>query len=366
MDPTIAIIIIDGFDPEYLDACDTPNIDEVCAKGFLNIGDSMMPSVTNVNNVSMVTGLYPESHGINSNYWLDPASGVETYMESADFILEETVFQKAASLGKRTLLVSSKDKLRTLIGLHASVGFSSEQPIEEAVTVHGDPPPIYSLEVNGWIMRAADHLMSKERFDLVYIATTDYAMHTYPPDHPESKRHMTILDDSIGELLSNHPDVSLLLTADHGMSSKDKMLDLRSVLSARGIDANPVPIIKDRYVLQHSNLGGCTFVYLDQDKEAEALDILRNTPGVHSAFSRDEAVAEYRLHPGRLANIFVNAEQNVVFGDPAQVEMRVGLRSHASIHERSIPLIAYNTDLDPTGVTENRHLAQYAVSRMAG
>ena len=141
MDNPIVIIIIDGFDPEYLQACKTPNIDEVCAKGFLKIGRSMMPSVTNVNNVSLVTGLYPESHGINCNYWLDTDTGRETYMESADFILSETIFQKAASLGKRTLMVSSKDKLRTLIGAHATVGFSSEQPLEEVVSALGPHPP---------------------------------------------------------------------------------------------------------------------------------------------------------------------------------------------------------------------------------
>ena len=364
MEKPIVIIIIDGFDPEYLQACKTPNIDEVCAKGFLKIGRSMMPSVTNVNNVSLVTGLYPESHGINCNYWLDTDTGLETYMESADFILAETLFQKAASLGKRTLMVSSKDKLRTLIGTHATVGFSSEQPLDEAVSVLGPPPPIYSLEVNGWIVQAADYLMSKNPFDVVYIATTDYAMHTFPPDHPESQRHMTILDDTIGELLSNHPGTTLLLTADHGMSAKDHMVDLKSILAARGIDSNPVPIIKDRYVLQHSNLGGCTFVYLDDKNESEALVILRETPGVHSAFSHDEAVLEYRLHPGRLGNIFVNAEKNFVFGDPTQIEMRPGLRSHASIHERDIPLIAYNSDINPDTIEENRHLGQYALAKL--
>ena len=364
MNNPIVIIIIDGFDPEYIQACATPNIDEVCSKGFLKIGNSMMPSVTNVNNVSLVTGLYPESHGINCNYWLNSDTGRETYMESADFILSETLFQKAGRLGKRSLMVSSKDKLRTLIGAHATVGFSSEEPLEDIVSVVGPPPPIYSLEVNGWIVQAADHLMSESRFDVVYIATTDYAMHTSPPDHPESQRHMTILDDTIGELLSHHPDVTLLLTADHGMSSKDEMVDLKGILAARGIDSNPVPIIKDRYVLQHSNLGGCTFVYLDDKDQSEALAILRETPGVHSAFSREEAVQEYRLHPGRMGNIFVNAEKNAVFGDPTQIEMRVGLRSHASIHEREIPLIAYNSDLTPDDVEENRHLGQYAISML--
>lgn len=356
--------MVDGFDPEYLQACNIPNIDEVCSRGFLKIGRSMMPSVTNVNNVSLVTGLYPGSHGINCNYWLNSETGQETYMESADFILSETLFQKADRLGKRTLMVSSKDKLRTLIGAHATVGFSSEEPTEEIVSVVGDPPPIYSLEVNGWIMQAADHLMIQSPFDVVYIATTDYAMHTFPPDHPESQRHMTILDDSIGQLLSHHPDVTLLITADHGMSSKDRMIDLKAILGARGIDSNPVPIIKDRYVLQHSNLGGCTFVYLDDKDAPDALDILRQTPGVHSAFSREEAVSEYRLHPDRMGSIFVNAEKNFVFGDPTQIEMRVGLRSHASIHERTIPLIAYNSALDPNHVEENRHLGQYALAQL--
>ena len=364
MNNPIVIIIIDGFDPEYIQACTTPNIDEVCSRGFLKLGNSMMPSVTNVNNVSLVTGLYPESHGINCNYWLNSETGQETYMESADFILAETLFQKANRLGKRSLMVSSKDKLRTLIGAHATVGFSSEEPLEDIVSVVGSPPPIYSLEVNGWIVQAADHLMAESHFDVVYIATTDYAMHTFPPDHPESQRHMTILDDTIGDLLSHHPDITLLLTADHGMSSKDRMVDLKGILGARGIDSNPVPIIKDRYVLQHSNLGGCTFVYLDDNDVAEALNILRETPGVHSAFSREEAVEEYHLHPGRMGNIFVNAEKNVVFGDPNEIEMRVGLRSHASIHEQTIPLIAWNSDLSPDDVEENRHLGQYALTRL--
>ena len=73
---------------------------------------------------------------------------------------------------------------------------------------------------------------------------------------------------------------------------------------------------------------------------------------------------EYRLHPGRLGNIFVNAEKNYVFGDPTQIEMRPGLRSHASIHERDIPLIAYNSDINPDTIEENRHLGQYALTKL--
>ena len=55
----IIIICIDGFDPDYLEAAEMPNLREIGRKGFMTTGRSMMPSVTNVNNVSIVTASYP-------------------------------------------------------------------------------------------------------------------------------------------------------------------------------------------------------------------------------------------------------------------------------------------------------------------
>lgn len=358
------MVCIDGFDPDYLDACKAPNLKEICRKGFFKIGYSMMPSVTNVNNVSLVTGLYPESHGINCNYWFDQGTGQEMYMESGSHILTKTVFQQSTEAGKHSLMVSAKDKLRTLIGNGATVSFSSEKPLKEVVQAIGDPPQIYSLEVNGWIINAANHLMSNRYFDGVYITTTDYAMHTYAPDNPYSQKHITILDQSIGQLLETHPDITLLITADHGMSTKTKMVDLKTVLDERGIRANPIPIIKDRYVVHHANLGGSMFVYLDDSDEHEAVEILKGTPGVHSALTKAEAVEQYRLHPDRLGNIVVNGDKDVVFGNPSLTDMRPGLRSHASIHERKIPLIGYNCNLDVKTIKENRQLGQYFISQV--
>ena len=65
------MIMIDDPDSEYLLVCLAPGLDEVARAGSrLNVR-GMMPSVTNVNNVSLVTGSYPETHGITSNYWMD-------------------------------------------------------------------------------------------------------------------------------------------------------------------------------------------------------------------------------------------------------------------------------------------------------
>ena len=188
--PTI-VVLIDGFDPEYLDACAAPNIAAMSTRGFRVEGRGMTPSVTNVNNVSLVTGSFPESHGITSNYLLDRELGEEFYMESGEFLRAQTMFQRATEAGMRSLLVTAKDKLRRLLAGTgpddgATVSISSEEPPGWVVDAVGEPPHIYSLEVNRWVLDAGRYAMSREPFDLVYLTTTDYAMHTYGPHHPES------------------------------------------------------------------------------------------------------------------------------------------------------------------------------------
>ena len=99
MPHTTVIITVDGYDPEYVEACDAPNLMELARQGFYRVGKSMMPSVTNVNNVSIVTGEYPSEHGISSNYRMVRESGEDIYMESGDYVLSETFFQRAKKDG---------------------------------------------------------------------------------------------------------------------------------------------------------------------------------------------------------------------------------------------------------------------------
>ena len=344
--PTI-VVLIDGLDPEYLDACPAPNLEAMARRGFRVDGRGMTPSVTNVNNVSLVTASYPELHGITSNYLLDRQLGEEFYMESGEFLRAETMFQRAAACGMRSLLVTAKDKLRRLLSDGATVSISSEDPPGWVVSGVGEPPPIYSLEVNRWVMAAGRYAMSREPFDLVYLTTTDYAMHTYGPHHPESTRHVALLDEGLGAVLERAPGARMLVTADHGMSDKTRMLHLPAELARYGISARAVPVIKDRYVVHHSNLGGSIYVHLDDSGDLNAaLDILRNLNGVDDAFSGEEAARRFRLMPERIGDVLVMADDATVFGDPSEVIMPVGLRSHGSAHETTVPIVACGPGLD--------------------
>ena len=347
MKSATVIVLIDGLDPEYLDECPAPNLAAMARNGFRSDGRGMVPSVTNVNNVSLVTGSYPERHGITSNYWLDRERGQEFYMESGEFLRAETMFQRATAAGLRSLLVTAKDKLRRLLSDGATVSISSEEPPGWVVDGIGEPPPIYSLEVNRWVLEAGRYAMSREPFDLVYLTTTDYAMHTYGPKHPESARHIGLLDQGLGAILDQSSDLRMLVTADHGMSDKTRMLHLPGELARYGITARAVPVIKDRYVVHHSNLGGSIYVHLDNSTDANAaLDALRNLDGVEDALPVEEAATRFHLMPERMGDILVLADATTVFGDPAEVNMPSGLRSHGSVHEVQVPIIGCGPGLE--------------------
>ena len=365
MDRPTVIICIDGLDPEYLDACETPNLTAIARSGFVKTGRAIMPSVTNVNNVSLVTASYPEVHGIASNYRLVRETGQGVYMESGSYILAETIFERAQRTGRSSILVTSKDKLRTLLSTDATVAVSSERPPDWLVSAIGAPPEIYSLEVNGWAIRAGSLTLERRPADIAYITTTDYAMHTYAPDEPEAQAHLTILDNAIGDLAEAHPEATLLVTADHGMSAKTRMVDLGSALARCGIRANAVPIIKDRYVLHHANLGGSMFVYLeDRDDLVDAVTALTETDGVEEVLTSEEAAVRFRLHHDRIGDVVVTGEHDVVFGNPSEVDLPPKLRSHASIHECDVPIFGYNGDFAGFDFRENRDVGRYVFERV--
>ncbi len=367
MPQTTLLVMIDGLDPEYLAACPAPNLQRFARDGFHVTGGGMMPSVTNVNNTTMVTGHYPAQHGIVSNYWLDRQAGIEEYVESGKFICSETIFAHCHRRGGRSLLAASKNKLRRLLGDDTDLAFSSESPTADAVTVAGDPPDIYSLEVNGWTINAARSALKAQHYDLAFIATTDYAMHTHGPEHPESRRHISILDEALGRLVDEVPDVQLLITADHGMSDKRRMLNLPAVLRKHGIAARAVPIIKDLYVVHHSNLGGCIYLHLDDSAAlGDALGILRQTEGIEEALPRAEAAERFVLMEERIGDIVVTGAADVVFGDPTEVTLPAGLRSHGSAHEQQVPIIGYGGDFSGFEFRENRDLGRYVSERVLG
>lgn len=345
---------------EYFKHYSLPNIRRICGEGVrLWESFAMVPTVTNVNNVSIVTGKYPDEHGIFTNCYYNVEVGEEVYMEDERMIKSEMIFEKLSRLGLKSAVITAKDKLRTLIHCGVDISFSAEQPSRMAIEEVGEPPNIYSSEVNAWIFKSAEATLQRFSPALLYIATTDYIMHKYPPESPEATAHMQLIDEGIGELVEKFSESLIGVTADHGMSHKKVAVDLEKTLSYKGVEVKAIPTVKDRYLPHHSNLSGSAYIYLrDSEDFKDAYDILLDVDGVEEVLTVAEASRRFHLPREKVGEFLVLGKKSYVFGtlDSRAVE-DVDLRSHGSLHERVIPAMIYGLEDLSVEIYENRLFA---------
>src|SRR5256714_13364168 len=91
----VVVVCVDGCEPDYLDRAvedgAMPWLGAARAGGTSLVGDCVMPSFTNPNNLSIVTGAPPSVHGISGNYFWDPQAGVEVMMNDPKDLRAATI-----------------------------------------------------------------------------------------------------------------------------------------------------------------------------------------------------------------------------------------------------------------------------------
>jgi len=346
------VLMVDGLGADYIAASHMPVLSSWQRRGISKIVTGVMPSVTNANNTSICCGVWPEKHGITANFYLDETSGREEYMESADLVLAPTLFERARPTGVVSALLSAKKKTITLLPRGASIVMSAEIPAQEWTERLGKAPDIYSAEINHWLLEAALWILrSQPEVGILYIHTTDYPMHMWPPEAEPSRRHLAGLDALFGELAAAAPDAAILLTADHGMHHKTRCWDLMKACAARGVTLrSALSAEQDRYLKHHSGFGGTAWVYLKSNRDSDrAAAIIEKLPGVEEVLTRSEAARRFRLMPSRIGELVVIGNRNTVFGglDSEVVDLPAEYRSHGGLAEAKVPLVIYNAAQAP-------------------
>ena len=352
----ILILCIDAGSHDYLAASDLPTIRQLAKSGFYVHANAAIPSVTNVNNVSIATGSFPETHGITTNYHVDRETGKGEFIEDNRFLLAQTLFEvaKAYKFADKTALFVTKQKLLRMLEAGTDIAVAAESPPAEYIDTVGPVEPIYSAEVNWWLLRAVHAVLRTDNPELVYCSTTDWVQHKYAPDEDISQQHLEELDRIIGNIVDDDPQREIYITADHGMLAKTTAIDPGRVLRKHGISASSIPIIKDRYVAHHGNLGGAAYVFLkDRTNITRAIQTLLNTSGIEEVYSAEDAACRFRLHPERIGDIFVLADETTVFGELETAIEPTAVRSHGSRHESYVPIIGYNSPWSATDFEYN-------------
>ncbi len=350
------IIMVDGFGEDYYLRSDMPNLHALAARGLYKVVPSLMPAVTNVNNMAIATGELAEKNGITGNAFLNPRTGQEELVEDPGLLTCPTLFERARKLGIKSALFSVKKKTVDLLGPGADATLCPE--CDGAATSPwaqqlGPPPGVYTKEVSYWMVNAARYtLQHNPEYGLVYIHTTDYPMHTWAPDEPDAQDFLHQLDACIGQLRAAAPDAAILLTADHGLNHKDRCWDLEKACAQRRTPIRTaISPEKDRYVKHHRGFGGTAYVYLQAPGDLDRVrQTLRALPGVDAVLTRAEAVATYHLLADRIGDLLVLGDKTTVFGQLESAEsepLPATYRSHGSTYECRVPLFVYNARQAP-------------------
>jgi phosphonoacetate hydrolase len=332
----VLVCLIDGLGLDYIAKSEMPGLRRLMRGGVYRLGHGMMPSLTNVNNASLATGTFPEKHGVTANTFFDPALREVVEMADRKYLRAPTIFESAHRKGWKTAFVGAKDKIRTLIGTSAHTSVSAEK---EGV-------PMYEAANTYWVLKQGRAALRRKDVDLLYLTTSDYMMHTYAPEEEQSLEHLHLLDKHLAAIVDDHPNLELYLCADHGMNAKQAAVNPARVLSESGIGARVVAAIADKHKLHHKDLGGSLYVDVDKAEQLhEARQALANEPGIEAVLSRAEACRRFRLMPERTGDLFVLADRDTALGDIPRRRVTVKVRTHGSLHETQIPLLAYGRKL---------------------
>ena len=376
------VICVDGCEPDYIAqavaAGHMPWMKRVLAQGSAVVADCVIPSFTNPNNLSIVTGVPPAVHGICGNYLYDTESGVEVMMNDPKWLRAPTLLAAVAEVGCKVAVVTAKDKLRKLLGHQLrGICFSAEKADQATLEEHGidgvlalvgmPVPSVYSAELSEFVFAAGVKLVQTHRPDLMYLSTTDYVQHKHAPGTAEANAFYAMMDRYLAEL--ERLGCVIALTADHGMNAKTQLDASPNVIYLQDVldgwlgsgRARVILPITDPYVVHHGALGSYATVYLPADLDASALaPRIAALRGIETVLGRAEAARRFELPADRIGDLVVVSGRSVAIGGAAAKHDLSGLdaplRSHGGVSEQAVPLVL-NRRI--RGLDENRRCRNF-------
>jgi phosphonoacetate hydrolase len=367
----VAVVCLDGCDPDYLvaglAAGELPGFAGFVQEGFAGEALSALPSFTNPNNCSLVTGVPPSVHGVSGNFYLDRRTN-ETVMVTGDKELKApTILAAMAQAGVPTAVVTAKDKLRGALAKGLPIGprgiaASAQNANAARLETHGiddlpglvgrGEPDQYSADLSLFVLDAGVRLLEEGRARLLYLSLSDYVQHRHAPQEPEARDFHRAVDARLRRLMELGCLVAA--TADHGMHDMAKpdgtpnVVFVGDVLDGRfgAGSCRVICPITDPFVRHHGALGGFVRVHIAEGGPAasEVVAHLSTLPEMEEVLTGAEACTRHDLAPEMEGDVTVIARLGVALGARAAEHDLSGLagerlRSHGGIAEQRVPFL---------------------------
>jgi predicted AlkP superfamily pyrophosphatase or phosphodiesterase len=372
----VYIVLVDGLSAKFLSPKLTPVLWELIYGGkeratFYPQARAVMPTTTNVNHVSLMTGTYPAAHGVTGNYYWDRRDrGVSMPLDHAELIEVETLFTVIEKEKKAWVSagIFGKQKLVNLFRagesqLHPDHLWSDIEWLADLRTW------LTSSSVDGRIMDEVLRIIAQEGPRLLFVSlpTVDFLSHHFGPDSHEARGGILKADHQIGRLVKSlkarglWQEVVLMLTADHGFASvmpkegspypsfsfgeelaREGIEDVMAV-SDGGIehiylrDLDPASSTLNKEAAER--LKTVRDLALRQPEVEEVLYRLANQQDGEERYCFDTVYTDWRLSHPRVGEMILVARSGYYFNDPFRPGIARWRGYHGSMREQQIPIV---------------------------
>jgi len=256
LQPTVILISVDGFRWDYLEKVAAPNLRQLAATGVrAKALIPVFPTKTFPNHYTIVTGLYPEHHGIVANTMYDPEFDAKFSMSN------RAAVQDGRWWGGEPLWVTA-EKQHQISGILFWPGSEAEisgvRPTYWKIYDDDFPNTARVDTVLAWLDLPAER---RPTFLTLYFSDVDHAGHRHSPDSQQVKTAILEIDHILGRLVQSleardiFDQVNIIIVSDHGMTAVtfdrviylDDYLDLEKV---EVVDWNPIVALRPRLMIE--------------------------------------------------------------------------------------------------------------------
>jgi len=293
--PYVILVSFDGFRWDYVNRNITPNMQNLIDTGAKAISlRPSFPSKTFPNHYSIITGMYPETHGIVSNNFRNPETGEWYSMGDPNGSKNEGKWY----LGEAFWETAEKNGITTASYFWpaSTLNYKSRRPTYSK-TYNRDTP--YRARIDTLIKWLQYPKNTRPYFSSIYFEETDDYGHHYGPNSDGISLAIQTCDSLVAYLrnglteIGMSDSVNIILTSDHGMTeiSKDRTINIEKMLD--GLD-------------YHSSDNGPFMLIQPSEKDREKIKTILENNQVHYKFYlREEVPAHYHYSKSKRIPDFV-------------------------------------------------------------
>lgn len=240
--PTTILISLDGFRADFLKRGITPRLNAFIEEGISPVYMlPSFPSVTFPNHYTLVTGLYPESHGIVGNTFWDPELQQEFYYT------DPTRSMQGKWWGGEPLWVTAeKQGIRTAIHMWPGSEAHIMDVEPSFLDVYNGDEPLSSkvdrvlelLDKPGLEDENAKVADLRPQLIAAYVPNVDADGHKYGPNSTEIRTTINDVDNMLDQLFTGLEErnltqvVNVIVVSDHGMAttSTERLIQLEDII----------------------------------------------------------------------------------------------------------------------------------------